>query len=387
MGAVGQARGRADGAPAEVERRLGQPFAVAELAAQHGGGRAQAQRQPAAVRGAPLPGDPGLPLGQPVEPVQVAGGQQRPRPRPARLVGQVARRPARPPGRPARPRRPGPRPARPAGGRRSRRPPGRPGPPPGPRGRRCGGPSPPPRRTRPPARPGLPAPAPRRAPADPPGGQPGQQQRAGLAVARAGGLEGLAEQAGGDRLVELDRPDAGRAAQPERGPGQAAGRAGRAGASPPPAGRPRWPGGPGRPRPRRRPGPSSSSPRRSGSAGAGAVEHGQGLPAAVGGLLVPARGERLLAGQAGVADRPVGEGRPGEREVVGQLPQAARAAGELLEGLADPAVDARPFAGRQPPVEQVADDRVVEGVPAGAPGRTSSSPAATAVSSAASRSS
>ena len=71
--------------------------------------------------------------------------------------------------------------------------------------------------------------------------------------------------------------------------------------------------------------------------------------------------------------------------MVGQLPQAARAAGELLEGLADPAVDARPFAGRQPPVQQVADDRMVEGVPARAPGRTSSSPAATAVSSADSR--
>ncbi|MFL5793124.1 MAG: hypothetical protein ACJ77H_03780, partial [Actinomycetota bacterium] len=37
----------------------------------------------------PRLGQPGLPLGQPLHAVQVAGGQQRPRPCPAGLVGQV----------------------------------------------------------------------------------------------------------------------------------------------------------------------------------------------------------------------------------------------------------------------------------------------------------
>ena len=198
----------------------------------------------------------------------------------------------------------------------------------------------------------------------PPGGQPGQQQRAGLAVARAGGLDGLAQQPRGGRPVELDRPEPGRAAQPKGGPGQAAGRAGRPGGRRRPqvglggqaglAGR-----GPGVALPTQQLAPALRV-----DGGAGAVEGGQGLPPPVRRLLVPALGERLLAGQAGILDRPVGEGRPGEREVVGKLPQAGRAGGELLEGLAGPAVDPSPLTGRQLPVQQVAHDRMVEGVPA-----------------------
>ena len=89
LGAVGHGRGGADRGPAQLVGVGGQQLAVLEVAPQHGHGRAQPQRQPEVAGEAALLGGPGLPLGQPVDAVQVAGGQQGTRPGLARLPGQV----------------------------------------------------------------------------------------------------------------------------------------------------------------------------------------------------------------------------------------------------------------------------------------------------------
>ena len=129
--------------------------------------------------------------------------------------------------------------------------------------------------------------------------------------------------------------------------------------------------------------PHSSWTRRSGSTAgpAGPLQQGQGLAVAVGRLLVVVVGGGLLARPLGVANRPVGEGLAGQREVVGQLAEAAGAAGELLERLADPPVGRGPA--RWPAAAGRGDlARSGGGRRSGraAPGRSSSSRAATATS-------